>query len=175
MGRCGYYLLFHPWIYVTTLNVILDAVASGFFIWDLVNTTVKSYKMNLTFHHFSHIYVRFQSWSSFLLHLEVSNGSTLPTISDEYILAIPSIIMLCIAARLLIFWIMNIAFIPIVLSLGKKAVFGEIVKAKRESVQLNARPAFEQANPHNNNQMGYMIGAGIIRDNGNHPENEVGH
>lgn len=81
--------------------------------------------------------------------------------------------MLCTAARLLIFWILNIAFIPIVLTLGKKAVFGEFIKAQRESVQLNARPAFEQANPHNNNQMGYMIGAGVIRDNGHHAENEV--
>ncbi len=94
--------------------------------------------------------------------------------SDEYILTIPSVIMLCIAARLLIFWILNIAFIPIVLSLGKKVVLGEIIKAKRESVHLNARPAFENSNPNNNNQMGYMIGAGIIRDNGQQSQNEVG-
>lgn len=151
MGRCGYYLMFHPWIYATAMVVILDAVASGFFIWDLVEST---------------------SWSSFLNHLEVSNAASLPTISDEYILTIPSVIMLCTAARLLIFWVLNIAFIPIVLSLGKKAVFGNI-NAKRESLQLNARPAFEPHNPHNNNQMGYMIGAGIVGENGQRSPNEV--
>lgn len=121
------------------------------------------------------IYLCLQSWSSFLIHLEVTNAIGLPTISDEYILTIPSIIMLCISARLLIFWVLNIAFIPIVLTLGKKAVFGVMAKGQRESIQLNARPAFEQANPHNNNQMGYMIGAGVIRDNGgHHSQNEVG-
>lgn len=80
--------------------------------------------------------------------------------------------MLCISARLLIFWILNIAFVPIVLSLGKKAVFGEIMKARKESFQLNARPTFEPANPHNNNQMAYMIASGVTRDNGHH---EVGY
>ncbi|KAG4066379.1 hypothetical protein HA402_000603 [Bradysia odoriphaga] len=152
MGRCGYYLMFHPWIYATVLVVILDAVASGFFIWDLVEST---------------------SWLSFLNHLEVSNANSLPAISDEYILTIPSVIMLCTAARLLIFWVLNIAFIPIVLSLGKKLVFGEIMNAKRESLQLNARPTFEPGNPHNNNQMGYMIGAGIVGDHGQRSLNEV--
>ncbi|KAJ6642468.1 hypothetical protein Bhyg_07419 [Pseudolycoriella hygida] len=152
MGKCGYYLLFHPWIYITILNVILDAVATGFFIWDLVNSTV--------------------SWSSFLHHLEVSNASSLPNISDEYILAMPSVIMLCIAFRVLIFWILNIAFIPIVLTLGKKVIFGETVKAKRETVQLNPRPVFEQANPHNNNQMAYMIGTGVLRENGQNNESQ---
>lgn len=94
----------------------------------------------------------------------------MPPISDEYLLTIPSVIMLCISARLLIFWVLNIAFIPIVLSLGKKVIFGEVSKVKRESVQLTAIPAFEPSNQHNNNQMGYMIGAGIIRENG---QNEV--
>lgn len=82
--------------------------------------------------------------------------------------------MLCISARLLIFWVLNIAFIPLVLSLGKKVVFGEIAKARRESIQMNSRPAFEQANPHNNNQMAYMIGSGVVRNNGHHSQNEVG-
>lgn len=81
--------------------------------------------------------------------------------------------MLCVAARLLIFWILNIALIPIVISLSKKAVFGEIVKAQRESVQLHARPSFDPSNPNNNNQMAYMIGAGVVRDNGQHTQNEV--
>lgn len=82
--------------------------------------------------------------------------------------------MLCISARLLLFWVLNIAFIPIVLSLGKKVVLGDILKARRESVQLSARPAFEQANPHNNNQMAYMIGTGVHQNNGHRSQNEVG-
>lgn len=108
---------------------------------------------------------------SFLNHLEVRNADTFPPFSDEYLLPIPSIIMLCIAARVLIFWILNIALIPVVISLSKKAVFGEFMKAQRESIQLNARPTFEPANPNNNNQMGYMIGASVVRDNG--LQNEV--
>lgn len=40
MGKCGYYLMFHPWIYVTIVNVVLDVVASGYFIWDLINSMV---------------------------------------------------------------------------------------------------------------------------------------
>lgn len=60
------------------------------------------------------------------------------------------------------------------ISVSKKAVFGEIIKAQRESVQLHARPAFEPTNPHNNNQMAYMIGTGVTRENGQHVQNEVG-
>jgi len=152
MGKCGYYMMFHPWIYITIANVILDAVACGFFIWDLVES---------------------MSWSSFLHHMEVENASVFPSFPDEYLLAIPSIIMLCVSARLLIFWVLNIALIPCVISLSKRSVFGEIRKGQRESVQLNTRPSFEQANPNNNNQMAYMIGAGVTRENGQHLPNEV--
>lgn len=81
--------------------------------------------------------------------------------------------MLCVAARLLLIWIFNIALIPAVLSLGKKAVFGNI-KAQRSSIQLqNPRPSFEPSNPNNNNQIGYLMGAGVVGSNGQHLQNEV--